>query len=394
MTTANASPDRLEPRCASRTAPRFHLDVAPLQEVEYTGIPHVAAKLCEQLLGDAEVEPAFFYNRHELPVWLVEHALKARTGSVLRWAAGRRRFEPLLSRLSAGQPVWGLHCNAKYARRMFPVEGQLVHDMTTLVTPEHHDPAVNSYHQGKIYGDLMSNDVTVCVSHSTVADLVAFYPQVVAQSPPVVAHLGVDWSHIPASVRAETVHAEPYVFVLGTLEPRKNVGVLLELLERDPSIADQMRFVFGGRVGWGDAFETQLVQRGLAHLAARGRLLQTGFITEAVKYRLLKHARAVVYPSVYEGFGLPVAEAVSLGVPVVTTPSSSLPEVGRAFAFYFDPDDLGSLTAALKSALGSGRVEQGRDGETLGAWAKRFSWARCYRTIRDALAAANPQPAR
>ena len=388
----------LERRAASgsagrRSKPRFYIDIAPLQEVEYTGIPQVVAKLCEEMLGDPEVEPAFFYNRHETPTWLVEHILRERTGSLLRWAAGRYVFAPLLAERNGAQPVWGLHCNMKYARRMFPVEGQIVHDLTTLVTPQHHTSDANTYHQTKFYGDLMSSDLIVCVSRSTAEDLADFYPEACARSPVVVAHLGVDWSHIPQTVRDVDWLVEPYIFVLGTLEPRKNVGVVLEMLERDPAFAERYRVVFGGRVGWGDAFEQQMEKRGLSDLAARGRILQTGFVTETVKYRLLKHASAVIYPSMYEGFGLPVAEAVSLGVPLVTTAASSLPEVGRGFAHYFDPANLDSFVGALEAALAAGSTHVSRTGETLEQWRSYFSWERCYRQVREAFSRLNSQAA-
>ena len=367
-----------------RSKPRFYIDIAPLQEVEYTGIPQVVAKLCEEMLGDPTIEPGFFYNRHEAPVWLVEHLLRERTGSMIRWASGRYLFEPLLSKTAPGQPVFGLHCNMKYARRLFPVEGQIVHDLTTLVTPQHHTSDANAYHQTRFYGDLMSSDVIFCVSHSTARDVADFYPEAAAKSPVVVTHLGVDWSHIPPGVRDAAWNVEPFIFVLGTLEPRKNVGVVLEMLERDPGFAQRYRVVFGGRVGWGDAFEQQIEKRGLGELAASGRILQTGFVTEAVKYRLLKHASAVVYPSVYEGFGLPVAEAISLGAPLVTTASSSLPEVGRDFAHYFDPQRLDSFVPALEAALAAGPTHVSRSGETLEQWRSYFSWNRCYGQFRDA----------
>ena len=308
--------DHLRARGAPVT--RFYLDIAPLQETEWTGIPNVAAKLAEQMLGDAEIEPRFFYNRHEIPLALIEKLLKVRSGPLLRWAAGRYVFKPALSDPRTADRIWGLHSNIKFARRLFPVEGVIVHDLTTIVTPQHHTAETNAYHQTKFFGDLMSSDVIFTVSHSTAADVADFYPET-RDIPIVVSHLGVDWGHIPAALKADAGPLEDYLLVLGTLEPRKNVGIVLDLLKARPSLAEDMRIVFGGRVGWGNAFEHELEVRGLTALADSGRILQTGFITEAAKYSLFKHARAVIYPSVYEGFGLPVAEAISLGAPVVTT---------------------------------------------------------------------------
>ena len=362
-------------------ATSFYIDVAPLQEFELTGIPLVTAKLCEQMLGDDGVEARFFYNRHEIPRPLIEKILLQRSGAMLRWAAGRYLFQPVLAPLG-DDPVWGLHTNIKFTRRLFPVEGCIVHDLTTVVTPQHHTPETNIYHQGKFYGDLMSSDVIFTVSGSTAADVRTFYPEA-ADIPVVVAHLGVDWDHIPADLQAFDAPVEDFILVLGTLEPRKNVGVVLDLLEREPALAERFRIIFGGRVGWGDAFERQLAKRGLTALAESGRILQTGFITEQAKYLLCKTAAAVIYPSVYEGFGLPVAEAISLGAPVVTTASSSLPEVGRGFADYFVAGDLASLSRALAAALARGRTTQSASGESLADWRRYFSWPRCYRAVKD-----------
>ena len=266
---------------------------------------------------------------------------------------------------------------------MFPIEGQIIHDLTTILTPQFHTEDTNRYHQEKFHGDLMSNDVTFCVSNSTAYDVNTFYPNL--PGPVLVSHLGVDWGHVDESLRALEPEVEKYILVLGTLEPRKNVEVVLDLLAKQPHLARMYRFIFVGRVGWGDAFEIQAEKRGLARLLQEKRIVKAGFVGETTKYLLLKFASAVIYPSLYEGFGLPVAEALSVGTPVVITASSSLPEVGRSFAHYFVPHDLTSLNEALSAALRQGRVQQGRSGESLSEWAAYFSWSRCYETVRDGL---------
>lgn len=364
---------------------RFYIDVGPLQEAEYTGIPQVAAKLCEQLLGDASVDPGFFCNRHEVPAAMVEHMLKARTGKLFRWAAERYCLRPATRRPVDGRTI-GLHCNIKSARRLFPTEGQIIHDLTTVVTPQFHTRETIDSHQGNFYADLMSNDVTFCVSGSTATDVRMFYPEM--PGPVIVIPLGVDWDHVDEQTRALELEAENYIFVLGTLEPRKNVLDILDLLAERPQLARMYRFVFGGRVGWGDSFERQVIDRGMGRLLDDKRIVRTGFVSETAKYLLIKHAAALIYPSVYEGFGLPVAEALSLGVPVVTTPSTSLPEVGGDLARYFVPGDLVSLSAALTAALRQRPVTHGAGGGTAEDWLARFSWKACYGQVRDALLAA------
>jgi glycosyltransferase involved in cell wall biosynthesis len=357
---------------------RLFIDVGPLQEAEFTGIPQVAAKLCEHVLGDESVEPGFFYSRQNVPAKLVEQVLKTRDGRLFRWALERYRISPSFP--TPGGRVAGLHVNIKAGRRLFPIEGQIIHDLTTVITPHFHTPASVDHHQGRFFGDLMSNDVTFCVSESTAADVRTYFPD--TPGPVIVAPLGVDWDHIDAETRSARFDVEDYVFVLGTLEPRKNVLDVIELIARQPELAQRHRFVFGGRVGWGDSFERLVSDRGLGHLLDTRRIFRAGFVSEAAKYLLVKNAAAVIYPSVYEGFGLPVAEALSLGVPIVTTSSASLPEVGGDLAHYFVPGDMPSLAGALGAALAQGRVTHGRGGITREAWMARFSWGRFYDVVK------------
>lgn len=358
---------------------RFYLDVAPLQEAEYTGIPQVTAKLAEHLLGDSSLDPGFYYNRHEIPAALVGHMLSSRTGRLIRWASERYVYKPLVRTPASGRTV-GLHTNMKFARRLFPTEGQIVHDLTTVVTPHFHTEETNRYHVEKFYGDLHSNDITFCVSASTAADIRTYYPGLPGEI--VVSHLGVDWDHISAEAQTLSGPTEKYILVLGTLEPRKNVIDVLKMIADYPRYTRMYRFIFVGRTGWGDSFDEQIGTLGLHQTVNDGRIMRTGFVSETAKYLLFKNAAAVIYPSAYEGFGLPVAEAISLGVPVVTSTSSSLPEVGQAFADYFVLGDHKSLEGALSSALRRGRLENSAE---LQDWKTHFSWARCYQTIRDQL---------
>ena len=364
---------------------KLYIDVSTLQESQYTGIPMVTARLCAQALGDSTIEAAFFFGRYEIPAQAVESLLAGGFGRLFNWAVHHYRFQQSLPMFDPARRVYALHTNSKLARRLFPVEGSIVHDLTTVVCPQYHNKDTNTYHNRLWLGDLMSDDIIFTASHSTATDIRTFFPETSA-TPIVVTHWGVDWSHVDTS-QAAAGSVEPYILVLGTLEPRKNLEVVLELLQAHPEIARMYRIVISGRFGWGEKLETHLEARGLGRLLEAGRIVQAGFVSETAKYALIRNAAALVYPSVYEGFGLPVAEAISLGVPVVTTAASSLPEVGGDFAFYFDGATATSLQAALTAALRQGRVLAGRSGETLEQWKARFSWARAYRLIRDGFAA-------
>jgi len=138
---------------------------------------------------------------------------------------------------------------------------------------------------------------------------------------------------------------EPYFLILGTREPRKNVAQVLELIARYPDLLDRHRFVFAGKLGW--LANQQEMPEVLGAATQAGKILFTGFVTEYEKYKLLLGAQATIYPSVFEGFGLPVLESLSVGTPCVASFSSSIPEAGGAFCHYFDPLSVTDLHRAL-----------------------------------------------
>jgi glycosyltransferase involved in cell wall biosynthesis len=138
----------------------------------------------------------------------------------------------------------------------------------------------------------------------------------------------------------------PYLLSLGALEPRKNLLHLLhawsELLE-GPAPPDGT-LILVGPVGW----KADPVFRAMAERPAlAGRVHHTGFVADEDLAALYSGARAFVYPSLYEGFGLPVLEAMQCGVPVIASNTTSLPEVGGDAVEYVDPLDRPALVAAL-----------------------------------------------
>jgi glycosyltransferase involved in cell wall biosynthesis len=177
-----------------------------------------------------------------------------------------------------------------------------------------------------------------------------------------------------------------YVLVLGTLEPRKNVKFILDCLADHPEILSDTKFVFVGRWGWGAATHEVIEDLGLAEHVAKGRIVFAGFVSNEARDQLVASARLVVYVSRYEGLGLPVIEAFRYGTPVLTSYSSSLPEVGGDQAYYCDIDSPSSLYESLTAILSEKQPEQAR--QTRLAWASKFAFKDSYRRIKDAALAA------
>ncbi len=165
----------------------------------------------------------------------------------------------------------------------------------------------------------------------------------------------------------------PYVLYVGTIEPRKNVDALLDAYAAlKPSTRAEFSLVIAGATGW--ATESTLGRLAVSSDGVR----HIGYVPECALPALTAGATAVVYPSLYEGFGLPVAQAMAAGVPVITSNVSSLPEIAGEAGLLVDPRSVAEIAAALERLLLSESLR-----EKLSAIGLRkahdYRWDRCAR---------------
>jgi glycosyltransferase involved in cell wall biosynthesis len=200
-----------------------------------------------------------------------------------------------------------------------------------------------------------------------------------------VAHLGVDADrfHVPtpaerAAARQHLGLSDRYVAFLGTLEPRKNVP---ELVRGWSALPDRPALVLAGGRGWDDELD-----RALANVPADAELLRPGYLPLDLLAGFLGEAEVVAYPSLGEGFGLPVLEAMACGAPVLTTRRLALPEVGGDAVAYTEPD-ASSITAALGGLLADPVRRERLSGAGI-ARAAGFDWRACARAHMTAYATA------
>ncbi len=139
----------------------------------------------------------------------------------------------------------------------------------------------------------------------------------------------------------------PYVLAVGTIEPRKDHASLVRAMAAIWPVLPDLRLVIAGARGWGRAAFDDVV----ADLGVADKIDVLGYVDEATKADLLYGAEVLAYPSRYEGFGIPILEAMAAGIPVVTTTAGAIPEVAGRAAILVEPEDPSALAGALLSVL-------------------------------------------
>jgi glycosyltransferase involved in cell wall biosynthesis len=374
--------DRLDALVAD-TGAIFYIDATPLLDANWTGIPMVAAKFALRFLEHLPDNTEFFFENLLLDKELVKAALAANSGQELNArfrGEGSRRLE-----LDGGRLSVGFYPSIKRVRGFFDVETSISHDLSTLITPEFHTASNVDHHMRALIPDIQTNDITLCVSDATRLDLLAYFGE--GLGPLATVYNGVDWpEEFAVRYNGEVGQrlVERYVMILGTREPRKNIAKIFEMLTLHPEVLEEMRFVFVGKSGW--LQDKTKVPRVLADAEARGRIVFTGFVSEYDKYKLLRAAWLTLYPSFFEGFGLPVVESLSVGTPCLASFSSSLPEVGGPLLPYFDPLSASDLHAKLSALTKLTPVEWEEIVAGTRKMAERFTWDEAFATAIGQLA--------
>jgi glycosyltransferase involved in cell wall biosynthesis len=217
-----------------------------------------------------------------------------------------------------------------------------IHDLTYKRFPEllQKETLINLEHH--MQRELAHADAAICVSESTRQDLLAFYDIDPSRAVTVLSGLAV--------ASSDTRHPTPdtlpknYILFLSTIEPRKNLDVLLDAYARLRARgAYDGDLVVVGRVGWkAESMVKRLRAPGVHHL---------DYVPPPQLEAIYRNAELFVFPSIYEGFGFPLLEAMAYGVPSIAARSSSLPEIGGDAAIYFDPHDARALEAQMERVL-------------------------------------------
>ncbi len=258
-----------------------------------------------------------------------------------------------------------------YAPRFAPMPTVVaIMDLGFLHSPEQF--TAKDFNQLKHWTEYSVNQAkkVIAISKHTKQDIIKEYNK--AEIDVVVTYLGYDKELFRPTrdpkVLAKYNIKQPYILFLSSLKPSKNVEGLVKAF--DQVSQPDLQLVIAGKKAWMFDQIFTLVKE----LKFEKKVIFTGFVEEKEKPVLMTMAQAFVLPSFYEGFGIPVLEAMACGTPVVVSKVASLPEVAGDAGVYVDPTSIASITLGIETALGVNRAEFVKKGFKR---VQLFSWDKC-----------------
>jgi len=251
-----------------------------------------------------------------------------------------------------------------------------IHDLTPLLFPSFHPRYSSLLHRWFLKFILAKADLILTNSRHTQSDVQQYLG---THSPPIeVVYPGINTIDHPitySEIEGKYNLERPYFVHVGTIEPRKNITTILQAFEQFCHRYSEGQFVLAGGAGWrAEAIEQQIQQ-----FPFPNRLKRLGYVPTVDLPALYTQAQALIFPSIYEGFGLPIIDAMHYGCPVIASNTSSLPEAGGEAALYFSPKDssrlLDHMIQVTSPEVRSDLIQKGKQQIT------QFSWEQSAKTF-------------
>ena len=349
---------------------------------QLTGIGRYTWELAQRLPAHAALEGVDFFRSGrwvtDLPKLLQASPAAGAASTVglrkpIRWPRWARNFS--MSLACRGRVLHGPNF---FLPACADIGVITVHDLSVFKFPETHPAERVRQFEHDFSRSIAQAAHVVTDSHTTRAEVLAFTG--LDASRVTAVPLGVSDAYMPRTdeqlagqLQKYGLPARGYALCVSTLEPRKKIQQLLNAWEQLPvALRGEYPLVLAGSAGWlNEAIQTK-IQRG----SAQGWVKYLGFVEQSDLPALYAGAAVFVYPSTYEGFGLPPIEAMACGVPVVVSAQSCLPEVTQGAALTVDPDDVAAFVSTLEQSLtdSSWRLNAIAAGLKV---AGSYTWQRC-----------------
>jgi alpha-1,3-rhamnosyl/mannosyltransferase len=356
-----------------------------------TGIGQYSWQLAAGLAGRVDVDPVFFYGTH----W----SRRVRPSPV----AGARQLMPFLrDSLPFSYELRRMVQSDRFSRARkpatidlyhepnilpFPFDGPTlitVHDLSWIRHPEAH-PKKRVQAMNKYFPTGLARASRVITDSGFVKrELMTIFS--VPEEKISVVPLGVESEFRPmnevqthGTLQSLGLTHGRFFLVVGTMEPRKNLKAAVEAYVRLP-VSIRMRFplVLAGMKGW----DTDALSQKLSTMNRRGEVRLLGYLPRTTLAFVVASATGLIFPSIYEGFGLPVLEAMACGIPVISSNAASMPEVAGEAGILLDPHDTDGITWAMEH-LATSAEERRRLGLLGLERSKSFTWEACVNSTVD-----------
>jgi glycosyltransferase involved in cell wall biosynthesis len=354
------------------------IDVSPTAQ-QHAGLGRYAGEIARALADHTSLEVRLFYNKQgdaRLPDYLQDLPHRSVNVGNKPWRMGvllsnliRRPMDNTFGAVDIFHATNHLLGHFGQARTVFTL-----HDLIFLHYPEYHLPYNRWYLTFAMPRFLRAADVIITPSECSRQDAINFYGlspdkiKVIYEA--AAPHFKpADRTETLARVRHQYNLPDQFILHVGTIEPRKNLSRLLEAFQTVGQEFPDLKLVLVGKKGWlYDEFFQTLNQFGLAE-----RVIFPGFVKEGDLPAFYQLAQVFIYPSLYEGFGLPPLEAMACGAPVICSNSSSLPEVVGNAGLLIAPTNTAEMTQSLRRLLADAELRAGLRARSL-ARAGQFSW--------------------
>ena len=263
-----------------------------------------------------------------------------------------------------------------------------IHDLTPVLFPETHG-LIHAYMQKHVVPMTLKNiQIIIADSENTKRDIANYFK--ISDDKIKVVYIGIDEKFRPSAnarnIREKYNIGDYFILYVGTLEPRKNIPTLIRAFYIAQKKGVNCKLIIAGGEGW----KYQGIYKAVEDLKLSNSIIFLGYVPDDDLPQLYSAADLFIYPSLYEGFGLPPLEAMACGCPVISSNTSSLPEVVGEAGLMVNPYDADEIANAIYKGLNDEKLREKMIEKGLER-AKTFSWKKCaektlevYESVGDA----------
>lgn len=274
---------------------------------------------------------------------------------------------------------WAIYTNytIPFIRKKDVKYVSVIHDLVAFLYPDMLPKFYRIYNQKMIKYAVYNSDAIITVSNSVKNEILKMFPDI--KIPILVVNNGVDFSIKEENIRnsytnlkLQNVCDKKYFLFVGTIEKRKNIGVIIKAfieLKKKYNIANDYKLVLAGRMGFGSEDYVEMVNNS----NCTEDIIFTGYINDEDRNKLYVNSKAFIFPSIYEGFGVPQIECMSCGIPIILSDIPVNNEVSGEYGVYFKLNDVNDLTSKMLLFI-ENKIDVSKKREIAKKKIKQYDW--------------------